>query len=146
MLLNKDIFFRRYDIRGIYGTKLTDNIAELSAKAFATQVIKETGKHNPTLSVGRDVRESSTPLFQAICRGLTDSGVNILDLGICPSPVTYFSMHSEGSDGYIMITGSHNPPEFNGIKIGTKKTPSITPKRSNRFTTAYPKKNSSLHR
>ncbi|PLX66259.1 MAG: phosphomannomutase [Denitrovibrio sp.] len=121
MLLNKDIF-RRYDIRGIYNKNLTDNIAELSGKAFATQVIKETNNQSPTLSVGRDVRSSSEPLFKAICKGLTESGVNVLDLGICPSPVTYFSMYSEGSDGYIMITGSHNPPEFNGIKVGTKNT------------------------
>ena len=121
MLLNKDIF-RRYDIRGIYGDKLTDNIAEASVKAFAKQVIEETGKANPTLSVGRDVRASSEPLFKAISKGLTESGVNVLDLGVCPSPLTYFSMYSAETDGYVMITGSHNPPKFNGIKVGTKNT------------------------
>ncbi|MGD9807047.1 MAG: phosphomannomutase/phosphoglucomutase [Deferribacterales bacterium] len=121
MLRSKDIF-RRYDIRGVYGDKLTDELAELSAKGFASMVIAETGKSAPTLSLGRDVRFSSKALADAVCRGLTDSGVNVIDLGVCPSPLTYFSMYSEDTDGYVMITGSHNPPEFNGIKVGTKNT------------------------
>ena len=121
MLRSKDIF-RRYDIRGVYGDKLTDEIAELSAKGFASMVIAETGKSAPTLSLGRDVRFSSESLAEAVRRGLTDSGVNVIDVGVCPSPLTYFSMYSEDTDGYIMITGSHNPPEFNGIKVGTKNT------------------------
>ena len=121
MLRSKDIF-RKYDIRGIYGESLTEGDAEDSARAFATQVIDETGKNTPTISVGRDVRSSSIHLFKAVCKGLTESGVNVIDLGVCPSPLTYFSMHSENTDGYMMITGSHNPSEFNGIKVGTKNT------------------------
>jgi len=121
MLRSKDIF-RRYDIRGVYAKNLTDEIAESSAKSFATMVIDETGKSSPTLSVGRDVRFSSQNLFNAVCKGLIDSGVNVIDLGVCPSPLTYFSMYTENTDGYIMITGSHNPPEFNGIKVGTRNT------------------------
>ncbi|ADD67652.1 Phosphomannomutase [Denitrovibrio acetiphilus DSM 12809] len=121
MLRGKDIF-RKYDIRGVYGKTLNCNTAESAAKAFATQVISETGEKHPTLSVGRDVRESSSDLFEAVCNGLTSSGVNVVDLGVCPSPLAYFSMYSEQTDGYIMITGSHNPPEFNGIKVGTKNT------------------------
>jgi len=121
MLNNKDIF-RKYDIRGIYGDALTDGVAENAAKAFAGQVISETGKSTPVISVGRDVRFSSETLFKSVCKGLTDSGVDVVDLGVCPSPLTYFSMYTENTDGYVMVTGSHNPPEFNGIKVGTKNT------------------------
>jgi len=121
MLLNKDIF-RRYDIRGIYGKNLTEGVAKSASKAFAVQVLAEIKNKRPTLSVGRDIRFSSENLFNAVCDGLKESGIDILDVGICPSPLTYFSMYSENTDGYIMITGSHNPPEFNGIKVGTKNT------------------------
>lgn len=121
MLHSKDIF-RRYDIRGVYGRNLTDDIAELSAKGFAQMVITETGKPSPTISLGRDIRFSSDALAGAVCKGLTESGINVIDLGICPSPLTYFSMYSKDTDGYVMITGSHNPPEFNGIKVGTRNT------------------------
>lgn len=121
MLHNKDIF-RRYDIRGVFGKNLTSDTAECSARAFATQVIKEKGDSHPKLSVGRDNRFSSKELAEAVIKGLTASGADVLDIGVCPSPLTYFSMYSEDTDGYVMITGSHNPPEFNGIKVGTKKT------------------------
>lgn len=121
MLHNKDIF-RKYDIRGVFGKSLTAETAERCAKAFALQVIEETGKKHPVLSVGRDIRFSSEELFGAVCSGLISSGVDVADVGVCPSPLTYFSMYTENTDGYIMITGSHNPPEFNGIKVGTKNT------------------------
>jgi phosphomannomutase/phosphoglucomutase len=121
MLLNKDIF-RKYDIRGIYDKNLTTEVAANVAKAFATEVYNEYPDKLPTVSVGMDVRYSSQYLFDEICNNLINSGINIIKLGVCPSPLTYFSMYSEDTDGYVMITGSHNPPEFNGIKIGTKKT------------------------
>jgi len=121
MLLYKEIF-RRYDIRGIYGEKLTAELGKNAAKAFASQLIRECGKSDPVLSVGRDMRFSSEELFHAVCSGLTESGINVVDNGICPSPLTYFSMYQDKTDGYMMITGSHNPPEFNGIKVGTKNT------------------------
>lgn len=121
MLHSKDIF-RKYDIRGIYGVTLTEELAEKTACSFARTVIKECGRENPLIAVGRDIRFSSDSLFEAVCRGLTDSGADVLDAGICPSPLTYFCMFLKNTDGYMMITGSHNPPEFNGIKVGTKNT------------------------
>jgi len=121
MLRNKDIF-RKYDIRGVYGESLTTGLAENVAKAFAGQVIAETGKSSPLISVGRDIRFSSEALSEAVRKGLVSSGVNVVDIGVCPSPLVYFSMHQDDTDGYVMITGSHNPPEFNGIKVGTKNT------------------------
>jgi phosphomannomutase/phosphoglucomutase len=121
MLQGKDVF-RKYDIRGVYGQNLTSETAQNAARAFATQVYAETGGKKPLISVGRDVRFSSGDLFNAVCRGLTESGADVIDIGVNPSPLTYFSMYHHNTDGYVMITGSHNPPEFNGIKLGTKNT------------------------
>lgn len=114
--------FRSYDIRGVFGEKLTEETAECSAKVFAGRVMEETGKTRPVISVGRDVRHSSIFLFNAVLKGLTDAGADVIDLGVCPTPLTYFSMYDADADGYVMITGSHNPPQFNGLKLGTKNT------------------------
>jgi len=108
MLKEKEIF-RRYDIRGVYGDNLTDEVARKVALVFAGRVIQETGKLSPVISLGRDVRFSSDNLFNAISGALISVGVKVVDLGVCPSPLTYFSMYSYGSDAYMMVTGSHNP-------------------------------------
>ncbi len=121
MLQIKEIF-RSYDIRGVYGEKLTDNVAESAACVFAEHVRQETGKNHPLVSVGRDVRFSSAALTDAVCRGLVKGGADVQLLGVCPSPLTYFSMYCTAADGYVMVTGSHNPPQFNGLKVGTKNT------------------------
>lgn len=121
MLQIKEIF-RSYDIRGVYGDKLTEGLAEAAAKVFAEHVRQETGKKHPLISVGRDVRFSSKPLADAVAKGLSDAGADVQILGVCPSPLTYFSMYCTPADGYVMVTGSHNPPQFNGLKVGTKHT------------------------
>ncbi|MBI5827059.1 MAG: phosphomannomutase/phosphoglucomutase [Deltaproteobacteria bacterium] len=114
-----DNIFREYDIRGTYGQDLTDETAELIGRAYAAIVRKTRPRKagNPRITVGRDVRTSSAPLWDALIRGLTSSGIDCVDIGECPSPLQYFSIHSLGLDGGIMITGSHNPPEYNGFKI-----------------------------
>ncbi|MFQ5466112.1 MAG: phosphomannomutase/phosphoglucomutase [Thermodesulfobacteriota bacterium] len=113
-----DGIFREYDIRGVYGRDLTEEVAELLGRAFALYLGKR-GLAGPglTVSVGRDVRTSSGAIRDALVRGLVDSGVDCVDIGVCPTPLQYFSMHRLGADGGIMITGSHNPPEYNGFKI-----------------------------
>ncbi|WP_303850987.1 phosphomannomutase/phosphoglucomutase [Seleniivibrio woodruffii] len=121
MLQIKEIF-RSYDIRGVYGEKLTDSVAESAACVFAEHVRRETGKNHPLISLGRDVRFSSVALAEAVCRGLVKGGADVQLLGVCPSPLTYYSMYCTSADGYIMVTGSHNPPQFNGLKVGTKNT------------------------
>ena len=113
-----DNIFREYDIRGRYGVDLTDETAELLARAYAVHVRKTGAMKDPiTVSVGRDVRTSSTALRDALIKGLTMSGINCIDIGTCPTPLQYFSMHTLEVDGGFMITGSHNPPEYNGFKI-----------------------------
>ncbi len=121
MLLNKEIF-RSYDIRGVYGDNLTESLAESVSYVFAVRVFEETGKNNIKISLGRDIRFSSSDLHRGAVRGLLKAGADVVDLGECPSPLTYFSMYSADTDGYLMITGSHNPPQFNGLKVGTRNT------------------------
>ncbi|MBI5887623.1 MAG: phosphomannomutase/phosphoglucomutase [Deltaproteobacteria bacterium] len=114
--------FREYDIRGEYGKDLTPETAELIGRAYAVYVRKTGLLKDPiTVSVGRDVRLSSGALRDALIKGLAESGVNCIDIGECPTPLQYFSMHMLDVDGGVMITGSHNPPEYNGFKVSIGK-------------------------
>ncbi|HEY7129266.1 MAG TPA: phosphomannomutase/phosphoglucomutase [Nitrospira sp.] len=106
--------FREYDLRGIVGKELTESIAEQVGRAYCTYV-KDRGVK--TVSVGRDGRLSSPALFDALVRGLLAGGLNVIDVGVCPSPLVYFSLFQLPVDGGIMITGSHNAAEYNGFKI-----------------------------
>ena len=106
--------FREYDLRGIVGKELTESITEQVARAYCTYV-KDRGVK--TISVGRDGRLSSPGLHKALVRGLLAGGLNVVDIGICPSPLVYFSLFQLPIDGGIMITGSHNAAEYNGLKI-----------------------------
>ncbi len=112
-MIKKEIF-REYDIRGIVGKDLNPDVAELIGKGYGTYV-RRNGKKK--VSVGRDVRVSSDELFNALVSGIVSTGIDIIDIGICPTPLVYFSLFNLDVDGGIMITGSHNPPEFNGFKI-----------------------------
>ena len=69
------------------------------------------------MAVGRDVRLSSNRLRDALIAGITSTGTDVVDLGECPTPLLYFAAYTKDVDGGIMITGSHNPPEYNGFKI-----------------------------
>src|SRR5262245_45108018 len=106
--------FREYDLRGIVGDELTESIAETVGRTYCTYVKDLDVK---TISVGRDGRLSSPDLFRALVRGLLAGGLNVVDIGICPSPLVYFSLFTLPVDGGIMITGSHNAAEYNGFKI-----------------------------
>jgi phosphomannomutase / phosphoglucomutase len=106
--------FREYDLRGIVGQELTEALAEQVGRAYCTHVKDRPVK---TVAVGRDGRLSSPMLHQALVRGLLAGGLNVIDVGICPSPLVYFSLFQLPVDGGIMITGSHNAAEYNGFKI-----------------------------
>ncbi|MEK6679529.1 MAG: phosphomannomutase/phosphoglucomutase [Nitrospirota bacterium] len=110
--------FREYDVRGVFGKDLTLEAAELIGKGFGAYS-KEKGVKKITL--GRDVRLSSDALHDSIIKGLTEAGLEIIDVGVCPTPLLYFSIHHLKADGGVMITGSHNPPEFNGFKLAIGK-------------------------
>lgn len=106
--------FREYDLRGIVGSELTESTAEQVGRAYCTYV-KDKGVR--TVSVGRDGRLSSPGLFKSLVKGLLAGGLNVIDIGICPSPLVYFSLFQLPVEGGIMITGSHNAAEYNGFKI-----------------------------
>ncbi len=106
--------FREYDIRGVVGKDLTPATVKLIGKAVGTYMRRQGGK---SLVVGRDVRSSSVDFRDILCEALTSTGCNIVDIGMVPTPVAYFALHHLKADGGVMITGSHNPPEFNGFKI-----------------------------
>jgi len=107
--------FRAYDIRGIYGRDLTEEVAEKIGRALASHMDAE-GK---TMLVGKDVRLSSEPLSGSLVEGMLSGGFNVEDIGTVTTPLLYFSSVHYGKDGGVMVTASHNPPEWNGFKIWT---------------------------
>ena len=117
----QDIIFREYDIRGKVGSELAiDQVYDL-ARAIAYYFVSKSSlvQH---IAVGMDGREHSPAIKSEVCRALQDSGFDVVFIGICPSPVLYFALHTQSLDAGIMITASHNPKEYNGLKIclGTK--------------------------
>ena len=111
--------FREYDIRGLVDQDLTEEVVELLGKGLGTVVRRKGGQ---SIAVGRDCRESSTRFRERLVSGITSTGLDVLDVGVVPTPLTYFAANTLPVDGLAMITGSHNPPEYNGFKIGHGKT------------------------
>lgn len=115
-----DTIFREYDIRGIAGKDLTEDVVELVGKALSVYLCGKK-KHN-CVAVGRDGRLTSKGFANALIDGLTSAGMNVIDIGETSTGVTYYSLFSLPVDGGVMITGSHNPKEYNGLKIGVGKS------------------------
>jgi phosphomannomutase/phosphoglucomutase len=113
--------FRQYDIRGIWGKDLTEEVAMLLGKAFASYLLKSINKNRAKVSVGWDARLHSPVLKDNLIKGLNGSGIDVIELGMCPTPLQYYSLFKLPVDGGVMITGSHNPPEFNGFKLSVGK-------------------------
>lgn len=111
--MNEHIF-REYDIRGVVGKDLTDETVYTVARATGT-FFKANGAIR--VSIGRDARESSPRFRDILISGLNESGCDVLDIGMVPTPVLYFSLFNEDVDAGVMITGSHNPADNNGFKI-----------------------------
>ncbi len=112
--------FREYDIRGIADTEFTDDFVRSLGRAFATLMLAEGKKKT---SVGHDMRPSSSRLKKALLEGLTAGGLDVVDLGLVPTPVLYFSVSHLKLDAGICITGSHNPVEYNGFKMHLAERP-----------------------
>ena len=111
--------FREYDIRGVVETDFDDAFITDLGRAYAT-ILHRAGKKNITL--GRDCRLSSPSLREHLLDGLLESGINVVDIGIVPTPLLYFSVLHWKMDGGVMITGSHNAAEYNGFKLGVGPT------------------------
>lgn len=120
MALSRNIF-REYDIRGIAGRDLTEEAATAIAGAYAA-FMSERGVKG-ALAVGRDNRPSGEGLHRALVSGLLAGGVDVVDIGVVPTPVAYWSQHKLDVVAGIQITGSHNPPEYNGFKLGLETKP-----------------------
>lgn len=116
------VIFREYDIRGVYNKHFDNEFAYNLGKAFYSYASQRTGKKNLRLSLGHDARTSSIPLIENIKKGFVESGGEVYLLGLITSPMCYYSTFQLDLDGAIMVTGSHNPPEYNGFKISFGKT------------------------
>ncbi len=106
--------FKAYDIRGVYGTDITTELAYQVGRCLPTLL---TAKR---VLIGRDARLSSPALREALVQGLTEAGANVEDMGLCTTPMTYFFTAEKGYDAAVMITASHNPKQYNGLKVTRK--------------------------
>ena len=106
--------FKAYDIRGIVGKSLTPDTVELIGKALGTAAKRRGGTH---MTIGRDGRLSGPSFGQALARGIQSTGINVIDIGMVATPMVYFGAFHFNTESGVMITGSHNPPDYNGIKM-----------------------------
>ncbi len=106
--------FKTYDIRGIVGKTLTPTIVEQIGRALATTALE---KNCPAIAIGRDGRLSGPELAAALARGIEAAGAEVVDLGLVTTPMAYFAAHHLGTRCAAMVTGSHNPPDYNGLKL-----------------------------
>ncbi|MDH5509806.1 MAG: phosphomannomutase/phosphoglucomutase [Nitrospinota bacterium] len=111
--MNRSIF-REYDIRGIVKRDLTPKVVENIGRAFGTIIARKGGK---SVTVGNDARKSCGRLLKNLTEGITSTGVDVIQIGLVPTPLLYYSLVKLKPAGGVMITGSHNPPEFNGFKL-----------------------------
>ncbi len=111
--------FREYDIRGLVDKDLTEEVVEQLGLGLGTTLRRKGGRR---IVVGRDCRESSTRFLARLAKGLTATACDVLDIGVVPTPLTYFAANTLPVDALAMITGSHNPAEYNGFKVGVGKT------------------------
>jgi phosphomannomutase/phosphoglucomutase len=111
--------FRQYDVRGVVDDDLTESVVEELGKGYGA-FMRRQGKKK--VSVGYDARPSSPGFRDALIKGILSTGIDIVDVGMLPTPTFYFSLFHLEVDGGVMITGSHNPPEFNGFKLAVGRT------------------------
>ena len=111
--LPKEIF-KAYDIRGIVGKTLTPEIVEAIGHAIGSEAA---ARQQHTIAIGRDGRLSGPELIAALARGIQKSGINVIDVGCVPTPMVYFAAYQLQTNCAVMLTGSHNPPDYNGLKM-----------------------------
>ena len=112
-MINPEVF-REYDVRGVVDKDLNFDFVYGLGRSIGTYSLPRGVK---TMTLGMDCRLSSPAYHEAIRKGINSTGIDIIDVGLCATPVLYFAIRHFNADGGVMITGSHNPPEFNGFKI-----------------------------
>lgn len=115
------VIFREYDIRGIFEKEFDLQFAFDLGRTYASYHRLKTNLETSTIAVGYDARLSSPAIFKEIARGLNEGGLNVINLGLVTTPMNYFANFNLDVTGSIMITGSHNPPDYNGFKICLQK-------------------------
>lgn len=118
--INQDIF-RLYDIRGIYPKDLNEDLAYQVGRYFIRFLRKNSKKKKFTIAIAKDIRHSSPKLFQGFSRGVRDEGCDVVNLGLITTPMLYFAVSYFGYDGGVIITASHNPNPYNGLKMTREK-------------------------
>jgi phosphomannomutase len=119
--------FKAYDVRGTYPDLLNENLAwqiGYGASKFLLSDAAAGGETSPMMKnivVGRDMRTSSPSLSKALIKGITDQGGNVIDVGMCDTSMIYFAVNHLDCAGGIMVTASHNPPNYNGFKVSKRK-------------------------
>jgi len=106
--------FKAYDIRGIVGKTLTPEIVEAIGQAIGSEAV---ARKQTAICIGRDGRLSGPELSQALARGIQKAGIDVIDLGMVATPMTYFAAYELKTNSAVMVTGSHNPPDYNGLKM-----------------------------
>ena len=106
--------FKAYDIRGIVGKTLTPEIVRAIGHALGSEA---RARKVTSIAVGRDGRLSGAKLSAALAQGINQAGVDVIDIGCVPTPVSYFAAHELGTESCVSVTGSHNPPDYNGLKM-----------------------------
>jgi phosphomannomutase/phosphoglucomutase len=106
--------FKAYDIRGIVGKTLTPEIVEAIGQAIGSEAV---ARKQTAIAIGRDGRLSGPDLAAALARGIQKAGIDVIDLGMVATPMTYFAAYQLKTDSAVMVTGSHNPPDYNGLKM-----------------------------
>ena len=114
MLTLSPTIFKAYDIRGIIGKTLDASVAHQIGQAFGSAV---RARGESVVAIGRDGRLSGPDLAAALAAGLQSTGVDVIDLGMVATPMLYFATHALDARSGIMVTGSHNPPDYNGFKM-----------------------------
>jgi len=109
--------FREYDIRGVVGEDLDPQVAEAIGRALASEAVAAVGGRRPLIALGHDNRPSSPALADGAMEGMLDAGADVVRVDTVPTPVLYWAVRHFGADGGMQITGSHNPPEYNGFKM-----------------------------
>lgn len=114
--------FRSYDIRGIYPKDINKEVAELIGNAIGSIVLEDSKKSNPTIVIGRDMRIGSPDVSEGLITGLVKQGINVVDIGLVPVDAVYFAVGKHEYDAGIMVTASHNPKDYAGLKMVLKGT------------------------
>src|SRR5262245_62524428 len=109
--------FKAYDIRGVVGKSLTAEGVRSIGQALGSELLERTGGAKAEIAVGRDGRLSGPELAGALMEGIRASAVNVAETGMFATPVAYFAAHELGCGSAVAVTGSHNPPEYNGLKM-----------------------------